>query len=348
MPGTDQGDLYLPSDLHAEGENISNSYLRVWNTCPLEWALHYLLPHPSDLTTHGMEPHYMGAALPIGSATHTGLYHYRLSGWTNGADTGIYDTQLAITAARDYLVDHSSRFKFPEEYDDACGLVTTLLTKYDEERDPDFDWTVAADAAGNPALERSYSTPLMGGRFQLVVKADAIGITPDGIHCPIEYKTTSRFGSSPLQKGLSLAGQTASEIAILHAQFPTAPLGGCIYELLVKDRGRTSKLPWVERPPMVTVTPASMAKWLSDCEKWANEITWSVAGWHDLQSRLGLDPYAAALQTFTQGGRSNGQCIRYNRECDYYSYCANFDLGQGALEGLVPRSREEENGSGNA
>lgn len=345
---------YTPSNLHVAGAigRTSTSYFRLWAICRLEWALHYLLPHPDhpplDPATYGIEPLRHGLALSVGKHAHTALELYRLSGWDGTMDTGHYDMGPALAEAFRLLeadITSGAIEATDEDIDKARAQLVTILQKYDEERDPDTDWRLAAHPeTGAPMTEAEVTIPLMGGRYQYVVKVDAIGITHHGL-AAVEYKTTSRFGASPLLKGILLAGQTAGELAVLHQAFPGANIVGVLYELLVKDRGVTSKLPWIERPGVTVVSPASMAKWLSDCERYCVEITWHVAEWQQLVQK-GMNLYDAAVEVFSQTGRANGMCIRFNRECDFYSYCSTFEHGTMALKAMQPRIPHDHNNEG--
>jgi hypothetical protein len=372
---------YQPSDLQVGGARVSTSMLAVHAHCPAEFFYNYLAPHPSDLAPddevrepkalpstglggEGREPQalsptgtgtpttHAGMVTPsnadanFGTDIHAALEVYRLTGWRDGADTGEYKVGVAVDK---FLEDWEARrdTTLAEKWDQLRPMGVTLLQEYHSERPGGLlDWRLLANEAGEPLTEREYAIPILGGRFLYTVKTDAMAYRewPAKLALAVDYKTKGFRYVNEFINYSNLSGQGWGEVAVLHHFFPEIAMGRMQFELLVKDRGRSSSLPYVQVCE-VEVTPAKAKRWLKVVESQALRIAWQVAEWN-ARCAKGEDPYQAGMDVFPTTGQliESGTCARYGRTCDFAPVCEDFDErgARPVLMGMEPRSLVEE------
>ena len=176
--------------------------------------------------------------------------------------------------------------------------------------------------------------------FEYVLKMDAAGTTDGNQLRVIEYKTSYTYGARDHELRAPATGQVLAEIAALLCEWPDAPVAGAQIEVLVKDRGKDSKLDDVLALPIYVDEPA-IALHLEHVEKAALEISWTVAEWRQLVE-AGRDPWEAGLAVFSQDGKMNGQCVRYKNRCPMFDWCVGFGLGaERRLSNFEPRTKLE-------
>ena len=329
--------LYVPSDVHLGGQRTSASQLKRITTC---WQLHFLsdmAPHPEIEGSTGLAAHTVSLPLLTGIGTHAGLHQYFLSGWRDGEDSGERDVMKAITYAEEIITQRRSEAPTPEDFQKALDQTQYCLTKFDEQMAASGlgQYKVVADGNGEPVLEREFQVPLAEGRFVYIDKIDGVFEDSEGYHCPGEYKTASYSSANTTLASLHMQGQSFGHMACLTLAFPDAPLGDLLFWVLVKDRGAKSKLPSIyER--LVTITPESVRWYLHMVEEILEDTVERATAWENLV-REGMDAYEAGLMVYPQNGILNGQCQRYNRPCEFASYCEAVEFGPRMLKGFRPR-----------
>lgn len=330
-------DLYVPSDIQLGGQRTSASQLRTWTTCKQEWFLSYLAPHPDVPNSAGLRVAITADPLLAGSYFHVGMAAYLTSGWKDGEDTGARDAEPALAAVDESARQRKGEAETPEQDEENVTMAKGILLKYDEKLDEYVQHRVAADATGEPVVERSFEIPIGDGEFVYVDKIDAMLITPEGYHMVGEWKTTSyRFANQALA-GLHMQGQTYGHMGVLTEAFPTAPINGVHYKLFVKDRGKKSGLPHVYERDIV-IPGLNVEVYFKYVEEWLYDLVERAQGWRDWVDNLEHDPYEAGLNYFPQEGLLNGMCQRFGRLCDFASYCENHSLGGRTLRGFRPRT----------
>lgn len=320
---------YKPSTIHLGSGRLSPSMLATWATCRHEFFLHYLAPSPrAPHTTAGLDLPNEPEARWLGSMVHQGLYHLRKSGWVDGIDTHNYDLHIADDKMREWGFQHCEELAFPEQANELMGTASGLLSGYNDALQyvEALQGSVAANPIdGTPMLEMELEIPLLGGRYTLAAKLDMCSLRL-GEHWYNEYKTCHVRGRSDWVKGADLSCQGLIGAACLLYNYPTLNIGGTQFELLIKDRGRTSRLPEVEPIPTV-LNRRALDLCLQHCERWAAEIDWACTEWFNLVAK-GEDPWAAGQVVFPMGGKlaSPPRCIRFGNECDYAAWCRNPDM----------------------
>lgn len=339
---------YQPSTIQGGGARLSTSMLSTWARCRAEWFFTYLAPHPEVEGSAGFVTSTNTAAT-LGTAVHKGLEVYRISGLRDGVDVGEYDLDPAIATMRSVLEEAAESLDYPMEAEELIVTGERLLRAYHVERPghPQLDWRLLTHPeTGEPLVEHEYAIPVLGGRFLYTVKTDALVQFTSPTYCvkAIDYKTKSYRFMGDFERATPLMGQGWGEVAVLHTFFPSLPITGMQYELLIKDRGQRSHLPTINVCP-VPVTPKQAHRWLRNVEKWATEIAWAVADWHS-QVEKGRDPYQAGMDVFTTTGQlqESNTCARYGRTCDFARVCEDFDErgARAVLMGLEARATIEE------
>jgi len=338
MPELAPTNTYIPSTVGLGGVRTSASQLRRYTTCPQEYFLHDLAPHPDTPNSSGLLTRTTADGLMVGGDFHHGMHAYFLSGVRDGEDTGERDIMRAL----DHLeVEHRKRAheaETPEQAQQNLDVAKAVLMKFDELllKGQYASRRVVCDDEGEPVLEREFLLPIGSeGRFIYSDKVDAILLNDEGYHEVGEWKTTTyRFANQKLES-LSMDGQTYGHMAVLQGCCPDTPINGVFVMVFVKDRGKKSDLPHIYERTLV-IPPENVEQYIWHVEMWVEEMTERAERWQDAVT-AGTDPYYAGLTQFPMNGLLNGMCQRFGRRCDYASYCEAHGLGARALRGYRPR-----------
>jgi len=318
------------SDIHLGGNNVSIGMLSTWWRCPRLFYWQYLHPRENS-ESRGVEPRYTKDYLLIGSAVHTGLAAWYMSGWGNGdyqLDAGLE----AIRASLSLRVDESPS---EEEHSAVVAESLRLMTNYAKEygpaaKSPEFPtFRVATDELG-PMIERTFAVTLRTGH-QLTVRPDMVGYNFDSLvavehKCPAAQSVTRTIGEA------RLGGQGLAQEAILgQLGLDTA---GQLINIIV--RGRVAKTRPFQRE-VIAHDPWAVSQLLQLAGDTVQAIQATTEKWEQLVDD-GFSPIDAARAAFPMVGTLSGHCVGKFGPCTAFYLCSASGRELSMLQGFKPRT----------
>lgn len=314
---------FIPVRTPSGGTPIGSTYLAAWANCPWEWYNLYLRPGAEG--TQGIVPVHTKPAFLKGRIFHTGLEYWYRSGCRNGEDTGEYQIDPALEAARVVWTSAEHEYESPDEWAAHWDQVSLTLRSYHDAYGPgghERDWPeirVLCDERGEPLLEREYAVELGYRDFILTCKPDAI-VSHRGYVKVLEHKTSHpRYLSERLQS-IHTDAQFTQECYTLRALLPELPLEGVLANVMPVPRGASSKFRVAERETTKR-SDWDLEVFRLDSIDILQQIDDRVGRWQDLVAG-GMNPTNAARMCFPSHGTRTGRCNAY-RGCQFLRLCSN-------------------------
>ena len=320
---------------------FGSHYIGQYRTCEYQHALAYVVPHPEDATSHGMERWTTSSPLLVGSGVHEGLAAWYKSRCTTGADNGQPDLDLALATLNTHFAERSHEFENLESAAADLALATRLLTAYHDFYGPggtlpEFPrLSVVVDEHG-PVIEREFELQLDGPHI-FTARLDGL-VQLDGHTYVLEHKTSAASSVGRLITGMGMNTQVLGQFSILHKLMPEHAPEGVLVNVLVKNRSVKSGQPPFDRA-VVTFDEADIPKFHADALRTLEDIDKDRSKYNVLAKFL--DPFVAARRVYMQRGRSNGACVGFSR-CVFLDVCRNPGREAIVARGLKPRTTTAE------
>lgn len=317
---------FAPTRVPDGASPVGHSYLNDWAICRRRWFNRYLRPMPDGA---GIEPLVVPYYFLTGQIFHEWMAAWLLSGSKGGKDSGEYDGEAALSAAKACW----TRVRPQYESDTIAEAEWTLLEHIGREYHdwygpgglaPQFpDIELVHDSDGQPIVEREYALPLGVGNYYYTTRVDAV-IRHLGYLKIYEHKTAAATRVGTVLASAALDAQFTGEAAILDALYPNDRLHGVLLNVVVKGRSGKSKLP-VASTRTTTRSPLELSTWRVGVERLLREITEEVERWRQAGN---VDKDPALSLFFPQDGTHTNQC----QGCDFAELCRmGGDEGQALL-----------------
>jgi len=320
------------------GTRFGSHFLEVYQTCPTKWFNQFKRPHPQE-GGEGVRPARTASPLLVGGAFHEALDVYYRSGFS----TGRYSVDLALSRARECILERKDEFEDQDIMEKDWLLVQKLVQSYADHYGPggvDPEWPrmkIIVDSEGEPVIEREYEIDLDFKDYIYTCRIDAL-VESEGYLNILEHKTTSASQLHRLFDRNNMGLQATGEYFVLQTQFPDEKINGVMVSAIVKDRSERARSKgepdFLRR--IFSRTHLELDKFRINVIKTLGRIEADMEEYVMELERTGSVDEAARI-AFVQ---HRAQCCVFRR-CEYYGPCAT--IGRESImfrSGFKPRIRE--------